>query len=180
MVGVLEITFTAFYPRKQHSAVWQNLCCPLLDYMTEVAFTSPLPLWRVLADRPLTRSLTWAIVGRGDGGGWQEPKGRYDGRMKKAKYLSFIALSSVPFRAGCRGGGWNNHAEVTLITEVLEPPYSPTVLALCRLYFISRVGMTKHNFDFSIDQWEMTVFVSSFLILRNLSPLILAESVFRH
>lgn len=25
MVGVLEITFTAFYPRKQHSAVWQNL-----------------------------------------------------------------------------------------------------------------------------------------------------------
>lgn len=25
MAGVLEITFTAFYPRKQHSAVWQNL-----------------------------------------------------------------------------------------------------------------------------------------------------------
>lgn len=103
MVGVLEITFTAFYPRKQHSAVWQNLCCPLLDYMTEVEFTSPLALWRLLADRPLTRSLTWAMVGggrRGGGVGGQKPKGRYDGRMKKAKYLSFIALSSVPFRAG--------------------------------------------------------------------------------
>lgn len=75
MVGVLQITFTAFYPWKQHSAVWQNLCYPLLDYMTEVVFISPLPLWRLLADGPLTRFPHLGYGGRGgEKWGSRDPK----------------------------------------------------------------------------------------------------------
>lgn len=100
MEVALEITFSAFYPRKQPSAARQKLCCQLLDCVTEVVLTSPLPLWRLLADGPLTPSLTWATrVGKESARSKIQKKMGWIQKDGRAAYLSFNAQSSVPLCA---------------------------------------------------------------------------------